>query len=278
MRLQQSLLQVKTAVASSALTFELLRELEMRHDILEEEIVFDVSHDGFSPNISLENVTFRYPDSEKSIYQNFTLSIRSGEIVSIIGPSGSGKTSFVDLILGQLEPNEGSVTVSGLLPAVAQRTFPGAISYVPQEIFLFEGSIIENVLLGLQEEAVGEELIWTALQKAEIDSWVKSQNLGLYHQIKEGGSNISGGQRQRIGLARALLTNPKLVILDEATSSLDSKTEVEIANTISKLKGSATVISIAHRPAMINISSRVIDISKTRNNRLKKKNSKTKSR
>lgn len=270
LRLQQSVLQVKAAVAGSSITFHLLHELRNRSAISEELMVFQTNHKKFNPVIQFDRVDFSYPNSKKQIFQDFSIRIRKGEIVSIVGPSGSGKTSFADLVLGQLEPDSGSVLVSGLHPKEAQRLYPGAIAYVPQEIYLFEGSIIENILLGLDTVHVKENLIWDALRLAEIKDWVKSLEQGFDYQVKENGSNISGGQRQRIGLARALLTRPKLLILDEATSSLDKITEIEVAKTISNLKGRATVISIAHRPAMINMSSRVIDISQVKISKAKR--------
>jgi ABC-type multidrug transport system fused ATPase/permease subunit len=273
LRLQQSLLQVKAAVAGSLFTFEMLHELEGQSQVLELEGAFRVNHGDFKPVIIFENVNFRYPGSKDYIFKNFNTHIETGEIVSIIGPSGSGKTSFADLILGQLQPQSGIVSVSGLNPKDAQEAYPGAIAYVPQEIYLFEGSIKENLLLGFDEKSVKEKLIWEALRGAELDEWVKSQPSELDHLIKENGSNVSGGQRQRIGLARALLTKPNLLILDESTSSLDSVTEIEIAKTISKLKGTPTVISIAHRPAMIDISSRIIKIVKNKPRKVSKKNS-----
>lgn len=262
LRVQQSLLQVKTAVAGSSITFEMLDELKERNAISENEIVFRTRHNNFDPKITFEEVSFAYPLSKEQVFNDFSIEIDKGEIVSIIGPSGIGKTSFADLILGQLEPQRGIVTISGMLPRKAQEEFPGAIAYVPQEIFLFEGSIKENLLLGMKENLVSKEIIWSALRRADIDKWVKRLDLSIDHPILENGSNLSGGQKQRLGLARALLTNPKLLILDESTSSLDVKTELDVARTISKLKGRTTVISIAHRPAMIGISSRIIEIRK----------------
>lgn len=277
LRIQQSLVQVRSAVAGSRITFEMIHELENVKSVRESAPNFETEHIGFSPIVQFNHVTFSYLE-ERAIFRDFSLRIRAGEIISIVGKSGSGKTSFADLILGQLEPQAGTIEVSRLSGKEVQKRFPGAIAYVPQEIYIFEGSVRENILMGFEKDVVPEDFIWEALRKAELIKWIRDRDSGLDYHLNENGTNISGGQRQRIGIARALLTRPKLLILDEATSSLDRKTELEIAKTISKLKGSVTVVSIAHRPAMINISSRVVDISKTRNNRLKKKNSNTKSR
>jgi len=270
LRFQQAFLQVRAAVSGSSITFSILEELKGRSEILSNEVRFEVNHGGFVPEIHFESTLFTYPGSKKTIFKDLSMHIGSGEIISIVGPSGSGKTSFADLILGQLTPQRGHVLVSGLPPKSAQLKYPGAIAYVPQEIYLFEGTIKENILLGFSEHEVDENYIWDALKRAELAEWVNSQDERLDHRVFENGSNISGGQRQRLGLARALLTKPKLLILDESTSSLDKNTEIEIAKTIAKLKGQATVISIAHRPAMIKISSRVIDISRIKPNRVQK--------
>lgn len=260
LRFQQALLQVKAAVAGSLITFGMLKELEGKEELPDNTVTFSTNHNDFNAQVNFTGVQFSYPESKELIFDSLDIKIENGEIISIVGPSGSGKTSFADLVLGQLEPNKGQVTVSGLSPRDAQKYYPGAIAYVPQEIYLFEGTIKDNILLGYEEEIVSESLIWEALRRAELDKWVLSQAYGLDHKIKETGSNISGGQRQRIGLARALLTDPKLLILDESTSALDRVTEIDIAKTISKLKGKTTVISIAHRPAMINVSTRVLEI------------------
>jgi len=272
LRVQQALIQVKAAVAGSSITFGILEELKGRSEISSNDPRFELNHVGFSPEILFESILFTYPGSKKIIFKDLSIHIDSGEIVSIVGPSGSGKTSFADLILGQLTPQLGQILVSGLPPKSAQLRYPGAIAYVPQEIYLFQGTIKENILLGFTGLEVDENYIWDALERAELAEWVNSQDETLNHRISENGSNISGGQRQRLGLARALLTKPKILILDESTSSLDKNTEIEIAKTISKLKGQATVISIAHRPAMIKISSRVIDISRIKSNRVQKRN------
>lgn len=271
LRFQQALLQVNAAVAGSSITFGMLHDLRNLDEVKYNSASFYTDHEGFTPEIDFSNVHFSYPEANGTMFKNFSVKIRVGEIVSIIGPSGSGKTSFADLILGQLEPQKGRVTISSISPKDAQLLYPGAIGYVPQEIYLFEGTIKSNILLGFEEKQVDETLIWDALRRAELETWVRSQESGLDHRVSENGFNISGGQRQRLGLARALLTKPKLLILDESTSSLDKITESDVAETISKLKGHSTVISIAHRQAMISISSRVIDLSKLRPNNGKTK-------
>lgn len=262
LRFQQALIQIRGSVAGSQVTFELIDELRTRGASNEISKLLTTSHKKFKSKIVFDDVTFSFPDSNEPLLKNIDVLIEEGEIVSIVGPSGTGKSSFVDLILGQLVPTSGEISVSDLPPRAAQESFPGAIAYVPQDIYLFEGTLRDNVLLGLSNELFDDKKIWRALKKSELDSWVKNSGLGLDMVIAEAGVNVSGGQKQRIGIARALITNPKILILDEATSSLDRTTEQEIARTISKLRGKTTVLSIAHRVAMVEISSRVLKVSR----------------
>jgi ABC-type multidrug transport system fused ATPase/permease subunit len=259
LRLQQSYIQIST----SEITFELVEELSGHSSSIDEKVAPSITHRGFNPIIEFRDIKFRYPGKRQELFTNLSLTIEAGERISVIGTSGSGKTSLVDLILGQLTPDKGEVLLSGLAPRVAQAKFPGAVAYVPQDIFIFEGTIRENILCGLAENIFNDDAIWEVISQVELFDWVKSLSESLSYHISEGGLNISGGQRQRIGLARALITKPKLLLLDEATSALDRKTEIEIAQTIKTLPKKTTVVSIAHRPAMMKISSRIIEMNRS---------------
>ena len=167
--------------------------------------------------------------------------------MALVGPSGGGKSTLVDLILGVLSPTSGEVRISSLTPHQAIKLSPGAIGFVPQRSVILNRSIRENIALGVPLSAISEEQVSRAIQIAELNSFVESLPQGLDTILQEQGANLSGGQRQRLGIARALYTNPKLIVFDEATSSLDVLTEREITNSLLSLKGEATIIVIAHR-------------------------------
>jgi ABC-type bacteriocin/lantibiotic exporter with double-glycine peptidase domain len=160
--------------------------------------------------------------------------------------------------LGVIEPDEGQVLLSGLPPLLAVAKWPGAVSYVPQDVVINSGTIWENVSLGYPREEVTFELVMKALQVAHLDQFVAELPLGLEAQVGEHGAKISGGQRQRLGIARAMFTCPNLLVLDEATSSLDGITEVNITEAMQALRGSATIVMSAHRLSTIRNADMVV--------------------
>ena len=171
---------------------------------------------------------------------------------------------MVDLILGLQRPVTGEVRISNEIPINCIRMFPGMIGYVPQESSIFEGTIRENVSLGFAEYEFSDEQIMRALEIASLKSLVEESPLGLSTLVGERGTRISGGQRQRLGIARAMLTQPKLLIFDEATSALDGQTEHEISESINSLKGLSTVIIIAHRLSTVKNADKIIYLDKGR--------------
>jgi ABC-type multidrug transport system fused ATPase/permease subunit len=181
-----------------------------------------------------------------------------GEHVSLAGSSGAGKSTLADLILGVLDTNSGSILVSGLKPIDAVAKWPGAISYVPQDVSIISGTIIQNVTLNaFTTDSFNEEKLWRVLEMSQLDKFIKKLPDGLMTLVGEKGAKLSGGQRQRLGIARALYTDPKLIILDEATSALDSETENDINLAIQNLRGSVTLIIIAHRLATVRNADKV---------------------
>jgi ABC-type multidrug transport system fused ATPase/permease subunit len=154
------------------------------------------------------------------------------------------------------------VTISGRKPLDAITKWPGAISYVPQTVSLIEGTIRENICMGFASDQIGTEHVLRAINGASLSEFISNAPAGLDTQVGEIGSKISGGERQRIGIARALLTNPKLLILDEATSSLDGETEAEIADAINSIKGEVTVVMIAHRLSTVRNADLVLYLEK----------------
>jgi ABC-type multidrug transport system fused ATPase/permease subunit len=219
---------------------------------------FETSHSHFEPTIRLRNVRFNFGIKDSIEIDIPELEIRSGEKVAIVGPSGAGKTTLVDLILGIHDPIEGKIEISGLLPSTAISTWPGAISFVPQQVSLSSLSLIENVQLGFPIGLVPESDLEQALKKVNLTEVISKLPNGVHSLLGEDGYMLSGGQRQRVGIARALLTNPKLIILDEATSSLDGQSEKIISETISKLESGVTVLHIAHRLSTVKDADKII--------------------
>ena len=172
------------------------------------------------------------------------MSIDVGTSVGIVGPSGSGKTTTVDILLGLLQPEEGKIFADGVDVMTDYSDWLSHIGYIPQTIFMLDDTIANNVAFGFEPD---EEKVWKALKEAQLDEFVRELPDGINTTIGERGVRLSGGQRQRIGIARALYTNPDILVFDEATSSLDNDTESAIMDSINSLHGLKTIIIIAHR-------------------------------
>ena len=264
MRVQQSLIQLKVSVATAKPTILFLEELEDIKPEISNEVPLDTEHVGFKSHVSLTEVCFAYPDSNGNLINILNLEIKQGERVAIVGSSGIGKSTILDLILGVLDVTSGHVTISGEPPKVAIRKWPGAIAYVPQETYICSGTIRDNVLLGYNDYEVPELLLTSALAKSQLLDFIQNLPNGIETVVLENGLNLSGGQKQRIGIARALVTNPKLLILDEATNSLDSQTEFNLSEAISELNPDVTIISVAHRLSSIRNYDKIVFIDSNR--------------
>lgn len=252
LRAQQSLLLIRTGLAKSTSTLEVLTSLGLGDVSTSLDSSLSQKISNFKASVQISNLSFSYSNSSTKIIKNFSVTIPSGSKIAIIGASGAGKSTLIDLLLGLLEPESGSIKVSGYDPRQAISIYPGAIAYVPQEIYLHEGTIRENVALGFEPEAIDDELVWRSLQTAQASSFVSLLPGGLDELIGENGNNFSGGERQRLGIARALYTNPKLLLLDEATSALDETTQALISNALKTFqKSETTLIVSAHRLSTI---------------------------
>jgi ATP-binding cassette subfamily C protein len=197
--------------------------------------------------IVISGVNFRYPGNEHDTLQDISLTVGDGQHVAIIGPSGAGKTTLVDLILGLIEPSSGDVTVDGAHPLVMRTESPGTISYVPQKPGIVSGSILENIALGTPPEEIDRQRARDAIDAAYLGDFVDSLPEGLDTSVGKQVDSLSGGQIQRLGLARALYSRPRLLVLDEATSGLDAGSEAFVSETLRRLYGSVTILVIAHR-------------------------------
>ena len=247
LRVQQGSIQIRGSLGAAQPTFALIDSLgqSLMFENIDDSV--DVLHEGFTSEIQIENVSLTYPPKQLRAISNISLTIRPGASVAFVGPSGAGKTTLIDVLLGVLNPDEGSVVISGLPPLLAVAKWPGAVSYVPQDVIISAGTIRENVALGYPAKEATDELVMSALKVAHLDQFVSNLPKGLDTEVGERGAKISGGQRQRLGIARAMFTRPHLLVLDEATSSLDGETEASISQAIHELRGSTTVVLIAHR-------------------------------
>ena len=247
LRLQQGALSIRGYMGTAGPTLNLIEELKTLNPIESSNDDVDTVHEGFLADVELSGVTVTYPGSEQEAVNNVNLKIHQGDIVAVVGPSGAGKTTLIDLLMGVLTPDKGVVLISGKSPLDAISFWPGSIGYVPQDVMISNGSIRENVALGFPREVATDELVWEALRIAQLDDFVRDLPNRLDSQVGDRGTKISGGQRQRLGIARAMFTKPLLLVLDEATSSLDGETEANISGAIQMMKGNVTVMMIAHR-------------------------------
>jgi ABC-type multidrug transport system fused ATPase/permease subunit len=212
---------------------------------------------GFSPEIELRQVSLTYPECKHPAVSNVSLHVPPGSSLALVGPSGAGKTSLVDIMLGVLQPGIGDVWVSGVRPSEAVSRWPGAIAYLPQDVYLVDGSLRDNVALGLPADLIDDSLVLEALDRAHLSFEDLRRSEGLDTHVGEAGVRLSGGQRQRLGLARTFFTRPRLIILDEATSSMDAETEFLISQTLRELHGQVTLVIIAHRLSTVRDSDQV---------------------
>ena len=257
-RLQQGSVGLKGSLGSAGPTLDLIDSLRNVNPVEDLRDDVPIEHPGFSAKIELQNVSFTYPSKLEPAVDSVSLTINKGQVVALVGPSGAGKTTLIDLILGIIEPDKGSISISGLNPLLAISKWPGSVGYVPQDVMISNGTVSENVSLGYPKENVKDDLVWPALEVAQLGTFVKSLPYQLETQVGDRGTKISGGQRQRLGIARAMLTNPQLLVLDEATSSLDGETESQISDAIHHMKGNRTVIMIAHRLSTVREADVVI--------------------
>jgi ABC-type multidrug transport system fused ATPase/permease subunit len=264
LRVQQSSITIRGSLGAASPTLDLIELLGTEH--LESPVidVVDTAHIGFNSSVNLESVEFLYPGKSVPAVKDATLSISPGQSVAFVGGSGAGKTTIVDILLGVLSPKSGSVKISNVAPLVAVVKWPGAVSYVPQDVTISNGTIRENVSLGFSSEFVRDEMIWAALDIAQLSDFVRQLPEQLDTKVGERGTKISGGQRQRLGIARAMFTKPKLLVLDEATSSLDGQTESDISDAINILKGDVTVVMIAHRLSTVRHADLVVYLDQGR--------------
>jgi ABC-type multidrug transport system fused ATPase/permease subunit len=258
LRVQQGAIQIRRSIGAATTALDLIDELKELPEVEPGSDALDVSHSGFTPSVRLNCVSFSYPDSAKPAISKASLEIASGSVVAIVGPSGAGKTTLIDLILGVLEPDSGRISISDMAASEVAKKWPGALSYVPQDVMISNGTFSSNIKLGFPADSSTDQLVEDAIEVAQLKEFVSGLPEGLESKVGDRGTALSGGQRQRLGIARALFTKPKLLVLDEATSALDGETEANISAAIGALKGDVTVILIAHRLSTVRDADKVV--------------------
>lgn len=215
---------------------------------------------AFQSKVEIDGINWRYQQDLPFVLKELSFDIKKGESVALIGESGAGKSTLADVLLGLLRPEEGSVKVDGrdiysILPKWSRM-----IGYVPQMVFLIDDTIKNNIAFGIREDEIDDEMVWRALEQAQLRKTVESMEQGLDTIVGERGIKLSGGQRQRIAIARALYYNPDILILDEATSALDSDTEKAVMEAIEALQGNKTLVIIAHRLSTIRKCDKIYEV------------------
>ena len=248
-------------VVNSKQTLKVSRStIETIHHDLDLPIVLN-SKEGSSSfqfdSVVVDGLNFKYEQSENLVLSNVNLRIDSGEAVGFVGQSGSGKSTLIDIMLGLLEPQNGSVLINGQTIESLKQSWQKQIGYISQTIFLMDDSLRRNIALGIADSDIDEVAVREALKSAQLEDFVTSLPKGLDTVVGERGVRLSGGQRQRIGIARALYHRPSVLVLDEATSSLDTETEHGVMQAVQALQGDKTVIIVAHRLSTVEYCDRL---------------------
>ncbi len=263
----QLLFSQLVTVASNKYTLTQLEEeiMDIEMDTAQiDSMPSNVDPISFTREIRIDKITFRYPSGAPSILKDLDLVIFKSDSVGIAGPSGCGKSTLVDLLLGLHSPESGLILIDNIpLDNSNIHSWRSLIGYVPQDIYLLDDSIAANIAFGIPTEKVDCSALRQAAEAAQILDFIENDLPdGFLTTVGERGVRLSGGQRQRIGLARALYHQPEILILDEATSALDQQTEKAVMETINRLQGSLTIISIAHRLATLQNCTKVLHLNK----------------
>jgi ATP-binding cassette, subfamily B, bacterial PglK len=214
----------------------------------------------FNKSLNFDAITYTFPSSSKKIIDNVDLTLKNGEFYGIVGESGSGKTTFLNLILGLIQPVSGAINVDGVDIQSNIKGWFSNIGYVPQSVYLIDDSIQNNIAFGVASDEIDDKLMEEVIKMSGLESLIESNDDGIDFIVGDRGNKLSGGQVQRIGIARALYNRPSVLILDEATSSLDQNTENVFIDTIYNLKGRITIIFVSHKLSALQLCDRIFEI------------------
>lgn len=223
-----------------------LKEVDQLNVIKQKEAGKEIPF-SLKKEIEIRNLSFQYPGTGKTVLDNLNMRIRKNSTIAFIGQSGVGKSTLADLLLGILEPGDGGIYVDGVNINQNLHAWHKCIGYIPQTIYLMDDTIRNNIAFGVDDQEIDSSKMQYATEQAQLTGLLSELEDGLDTYIGEGGVRLSGGQRQRIGIARALYNNPEVLVLDEATSSLDNETEMAVMDAIERFQGQKTILIIAHR-------------------------------
>ena len=254
--LQSALLNIKQMIPQANKALDLLAGSDI--DSFQRKLKTESNSQRSGPmSIEVMNVSFSYPSADSNSLTEISFKVNAGQQVALIGPSGAGKSTVADLITGLLEPSSGEVSIDQINPKEIIRISPGRIAYVPQKPGIVSGTILENIALGVAKDEVNRVLLNQAIEDAQLSTVISQLPDGVNTDLGKRRDELSGGQLQRIGLARALYTQPGLLVMDEATSALDADSENEINKALDSMRGKVTVILIAHRLNTVQRSDQV---------------------
>jgi ABC-type multidrug transport system fused ATPase/permease subunit len=257
LRVQQGFLQISISEGLTKDVFEILKLEAYEYSSFPKGKDLKQSDSG---EIEIIDLQFSYPSQDSFALDIPHLKIAGGSYTAIVGESGSGKSTLIDLCLGILKASKGEVRIAGFPAGAFIENFPGHVGYVPQNVVLIDGTVKENILLGFPESEFPKEKLEEALYLSVLDDFVNQLSIGIDSPISEWGGNLSGGQRQRIGIARTLVTGPRIIILDEATSAMDSQTESIFHERMKGYRDRSTIIVVTHKLTTIREADNVVFI------------------
>jgi ABC-type multidrug transport system fused ATPase/permease subunit len=206
----------------------------------------------FKDKIEISNLSFKYPNNDEYILKDINLKIKSGESIGIVGKTGEGKSTIIDLVCGLIQPQKGNILVDSIDIQKNLKSWQQQIGYVPQNIYILDDTIRENIIFGRKIDDNNQNYLTEAIKLAQLDNLISNLPQGLNTFVGDRGTRLSGGQIQRIGIARAIMNNAQVLIFDEPTSALDAETEKSLVRDINKLKFKKTLIIISHRTSILD--------------------------